>query len=199
DQLFDKSLSKIKSKDLEGDQKMAFFINVYNLLTIRAMLHFYPLKSIMDHVSRIGGFHFWKDTYVQFSDQKLSLDQIEHKVLRPMMNAKIHFAIVCASKSCPPLRNEVYTQTKLPQQLDQQASIFFNSPNNFRIDEDKEIVHYSSILSWFKEDFTNNKTTLIESIYPYLNSKHKLFVDQNDMKQFSSSYISYDWAINSKE
>ncbi|PCJ16755.1 MAG: hypothetical protein COB02_15400 [Candidatus Cloacimonadota bacterium] len=198
DFLFNDVLSKIDTKTLKGKEKMAFFINVYNILTIKAMLRFYPLKSIMEKVSRVGGFHFWKDTYVQFSNEKYSLDQIEHKILRPMKDAKIHFAIVCASKSCPPLRNEVFLSENLKSQLEDQAFKFFAISNNFKIDRDKEIIYFSSILSWFMKDFSSSESTLLKSVSGFLPKNDKNFIVNNDLSNYSIKYTKYDWAINSK-
>ncbi|MCO4781615.1 MAG: DUF547 domain-containing protein [Candidatus Cloacimonetes bacterium] len=196
--IFDSTLSKIDTTKLTGSDKMAFFINVYNILTIKGMLSHYPIKSIMDKVSRVGGFHFWKDTYVQFSNSKYSLDQIEHEILRPMKDARIHYAIVCASKSCPPLRNEVFRSKTLDSQLDDQAHRFLSSKNNFFIDEDMELIQYSTIYKWFLADFAKSESDLLNVVKPYLSSKDKALLESIEINDYSINFLPYDWSINSK-
>jgi hypothetical protein len=112
------SMAAVRPDELaDRDERLAYWINVYNALTLHGMLHFYPTKSIKDHVSRLWGFHFWKDVRIDVAGEERSLDAIEHEILRKMGEPRIHFAIVCAALGCPKLRNEAYTGTRLETRL----------------------------------------------------------------------------------
>lgn len=143
-----KTLSEFNPLRLANrNEKLAFYINLYNIAAIRKVLEKYPTASI-----RASGDGVWKEEAIELAGKKYSLDAIEHQVLRPLGDARMHFAIVCASLSCPDLRNEAYTAHKLNAQLDQQTRAFLgNTTKGLRIEKDK--IHQSAIFNWFKEDF----------------------------------------------
>ena len=97
--------------------QLAFWINAYNAVTIKGILREYPAKSIRDHTSRLGGYNIWEHLQLAVADTQVSLEGIEHEVLRKMGEPRIHFAIVCASHSCPRLLNRAYTGPDLEEQL----------------------------------------------------------------------------------
>lgn len=143
-----RSFSEFDPARLSGrKEQLAFFINLYNIAAIGKVLEKYPTASI-----RAAGDGVWKENAIEIPGKKYSLDAIEHQVLRPMGDARIHFAIVCASLSCPDLRKEAYTAAKLDSQLEQQTAAFLGNPTKgFRIANGK--IFQSAIFSWFKEDF----------------------------------------------
>ena len=176
-------------------EQLAFWINVYNALTIRGMLHFYPTKSIRDHVGIIG-YNIWKDFKITIHGRAYSLDEIEHKILRKMGEPRIHFAIVCASIGCPRLLNEAYTSEQLETQLTNNARAFFADPDKFRIDRENRTVFLSPILDWFKTDFGQDRQERLAFIKPFLPDENDLAI--LDEKSIKIKYLDYDWNINER-
>lgn len=139
----DFDIQKLASKR----EKMAFYINAYNIGAIKKVLEKYPTTSI-----RVAGDGVWKEPALTISGKPLSLDAIENDILRKMGDARIHFAIVCASLSCPDLRREAYTAAKLEQQLQSQTKLFLANPaKGIRVESGR--VHQSAIFNWFAADF----------------------------------------------
>lgn len=154
DPLLPKALGKIASHPQTAlatpQEKLAFHINAYNLLAIKMVVDHWPANSIKD----ASGFltPVWKMDAGAVSGQVLSLDELEHKILRPMGEPRIHLAIVCASVSCPDLRLEPYTAEKLSQQLDDQSKTFLaNTAKGLRLEG--ATAHVSRIFEWFGQDF----------------------------------------------
>lgn len=132
------------------DEKLAFYINAYNILALKTVVGHWPLDSIKDVGSLISP--VWGKTAGSIDDNNVSLDDIENKTLRPLAEPRIHFAIVCASVSCPDLRDTPYTAAKINGQLDEQAKKFLaNADKGLRVD--KESIHVSKIFDWFGKDF----------------------------------------------
>jgi hypothetical protein len=177
---------------LEGwnkQERLAYWLNAYNAFTIQLVLKNYPLKSIKDIGSAIQIPFIntpWDIKFIKIGDEKLDLNNIEHSILRKVFNEpRIHFAIVCASLSCPNLRNEAYTADKLEEQLAEQARKFINDSSKNILE--KEQVKISKIFSWFKGDFTKN-STLID----FMNK----FSKENISPKAKVSYMDYDWSLN---
>lgn len=132
------------------EDRLSFYINAYNLLAIKMVLDHWPLDSIKD----AGSWRtpVWNKPAGRLGGRSVSLDEIEHAILRPMGEPRIHFAIVCASISCPDLRREAYRPEKLERQLDDQVRNFLSNPGKgLRLENDK--IRVSRIFSWFEEDF----------------------------------------------
>lgn len=175
-------------------EQLAFWINAYNALTLYGILEFYPTKSIKDHVSYLWGFNFWKNILLEVGGEDRSLDDIEHKILRPMREPRIHFAIVCASRGCPPLRAEAYTGEKLEQQLSDNARRFFSDPLKFRLDKAGKTLFLSPILKWFEGDFGAGERAMLQRIGPWIPDREATeFLGKNSVK---IEWLDYDWAIN---
>lgn len=183
----------VDAGSLGRDERMAYWINVYNALTIRGMLEFYPLKSIKEKVSRLGGFNIWDDYPVLLKGEEYSLNHIEHKILRKMGDPRIHFAIVCASKGCPRLRSEAYTGSSLNGQLEDNARDFFSRAQNFRVDAAKSALYLSSILKWFGEDFGKNDTEVLREISQWIQDPAAKSLAERGAKV---RYLDYDWSLN---
>lgn len=192
-----KSLGEIDSERLGRTEKIAFWVNAYNALTIRGILEFYPVKSIRDKVSRFLGFNIWDDYPMTVKGRSYSLNYIEHKILRKMDEPRIHFAIVCASVGCPKLRDEAYTGAKMNVQLEEQAEHFFAQPRNFRIDRERNKVYLSSILDWFGEDFGGSDREKLDFVSKYLSKeKDRDFLRSGKPKV---KYLNYDWSLNEQK
>lgn len=171
------------------EEQLAYWINAYNAFTIKLIIDNYPLESIQDlHPTfKIPGVNtVWHKKFFKIGGEEASLDQIEHDILRKEFDEpRIHFAINCASFSCPPLRNEAFTADKLEKQLVEMATQFINDNNRNQISTNEAEV--SKIFSWFTKDFTK-KGSLREYLNKY--SKVKLKEDAD------IDYMDYDWSLN---
>jgi hypothetical protein len=191
--------------DLKGktkDEVMAFWINAYNLLTLDLILRHYPLKSIKD--IRRDKRWFWKGWVI--SGKKVSLDEIEHQILRPMGDPRIHFAINCASVSCPVLSDKLYDGNDLDIQLteatrvflrDQMRGMTFKTRNSFLgFGEPITEVYISKLFNWFAEDFDVIPGGVLGFIRRYATDEMNI-----KLKGFESSdlrFLSYDWNLNGR-
>ncbi|MFQ5487201.1 MAG: DUF547 domain-containing protein [Gammaproteobacteria bacterium] len=167
------------------EERLAFYINAYNILAIKVVTDNWPLDSIKD----VGGLFtpVWKQTAGVIGGRRFTLDEIEHEVLRPMGDPRIHMAIVCASVSCPDLRTEPYRGARLQQQLDQQAADFLTNPGKgLRITESG--IRVSKIFDWFKEDFAK----AYGGVRPFLN-RYRAGLPA---KLALAADLPYNWSLN---
>lgn len=134
----------------DRNERLAFYINAYNVYAIKMVIDNMPLDSIRD----VGSIFtpVWKKTVGNIAGQPVTLDQIEHAILRSMGEPRIHFAIVCASLSCPNLRGEAYRAERLEQQLEEQTKAFLNDDSKGLVLAGRR-VRLSQIFDWFEEDF----------------------------------------------
>lgn len=166
-------------------ERMVFWINVYNAYTIKAIVDHYPVKSITE-IKPQGAESVWKLKNIKIGGKMLSLDAIENEILRvEFEDPRIHFAINCASVSCPPLRNEAFTAAALETQLTDQTRKFFKDTQRNKLSADT--AQLSQIFNWFKADFTK-KGSLIDFINTY--SAVKL------SKSTTITYLDYNWNLN---
>ncbi len=176
------------------ESKLAFWINAYNAVTIRGILREYPTSSIRNHTARLFGYNIWKDLQLYVGGKPYSLEQIEHGVLRKMSEPRIHFAIVCASISCPRLLNEAYVSDRIEQQLQRNAKDFFGRGPNFRFDTSNHKFYLSSILKWFAEDFGPDQPAQLRRIAEWLPTSDA--IDAAKRNAVSIDYLDYDWGLN---
>ncbi|NOZ39097.1 MAG: DUF547 domain-containing protein [Planctomycetes bacterium] len=173
--------------------KFAFWINAYNAVTIRGILREYPTSSIKNHQSIAFGYKIWDDLLLPVGGQNYSLNAMEHQVLRKMGDPRIHFAIVCASISCPPLLNQAYTAENLDAQLTYNAKRFFADPTKFAATSQGELK-LSKILSWFASDFGPNQAAQLRTIAPYLPTQAAQSLANSGRARVS--FLGYDWGLN---
>ena len=185
-----KVLEHTDLKTLSREEQFAYYINAYNAWTIKLILSAYPgIKSIKD----LGSFWEspWKKKFVRINGELLSLDDIEHHILRPRFkDPRVHFAINCSAVSCPPLRSEPYLGSSLDRQLNQATRSFINDPNSYRLEGDAFYV--SRIFKWFAEDFDNDVLGFYLK-YAREDLKKKL-AEKKDVIQIK--YLPYDWFLN---
>ncbi|MEX1224748.1 MAG: DUF547 domain-containing protein, partial [Pirellulales bacterium] len=174
--------------------QLAFWINAYNAVTIRGILREYPTTSIRNHTAKLLGYNIWDDLKLNVGGADYSLNQMEHEILRKMGEPRIHFAIVCASRSCPRLLNEAYTADELEQQLTLNTKVFFANEGNFQHDPQRRRFGLSSILKWFGEDFGSTQAEQLRTIAPYL--PNRAAYDAAVANSVSVSYLDYDWGLN---
>ena len=173
---------------------LAFWINAYNAVTVRGILREYPTSSIRNHTAKLIGYNIWKDLLLVVGGQPYSLDQMEHEVLRKLGEPRIHFAIVCASRSCPRLMNRAYTAADLENQLATNTKAFFADPANFRHEAAGRVFRLSSILSWFGDDFGSDQASRLRAIAPYLPTREAYQAALGNA--VTVSYLDYDWGLN---
>lgn len=171
------------------EEQLAYWINVYNAFTVKLIIDNYPVASIQDLHPKVKiplVNTVWHIKFFKIGGEEANLDEIEHKILRKEFDEpRIHFAINCASFSCPPLLNEAFVPGKLEEQLNRVAKSFINDPKrNLIRQNDAEL---SQIFSWFKGDFTK-KGSLIDYINQYSSVKIK--------SNAKISYLKYDWTLN---
>jgi len=173
-------------------EKLAFWINLYNIFAIKMVQDHYPVKSIKDAGSFFNP--VWDKSVGVVGGKTISLSEIEHEILRKMGEPRIHVAIVCASISCPDLRKEVYTAENLDAQLDDQVKRFLeNRGKGLRIDRAEGKIWLSSIFKWFKEDF-DSSGGVVEFVIKHVSERDGIFLKG---KNFKISYLNYDWRLNS--
>jgi hypothetical protein len=170
------------------DEQIAYWINAYNAFTVKLIIDHYPLESIKDitkvNIPLVSS--PWTINFFEIGGESFNLDQIEHKILRKdFEEPRIHFAVNCASVSCPQLRNEAYTAAKLDEQLDSQAKYFLNQSGKNKLSKNE--LKLSKIFKWFTGDFTQNQT-LIEFLNRY--SDVEISEDAN------IDYLDYSWELN---
>jgi hypothetical protein len=172
------------------NDQLAFWINAYNAFTVKLIVKHYPVKTIKE----LGGSIYkintpWDIKFIKIGEETYDLNNIEHGIIRKEFNEpRIHFAVNCASISCPKLRNEAYVGSKLDSQLDDQAKSFINNPSKNNIK--KKTAQLSKLFRWFKGDFENGKTTVIDFINKYAETKIT--------KKTKIDYLEYDWNLNEK-
>jgi hypothetical protein len=177
-------------KTWSEEEQLAFWINAYNAYTIALILEYYPIKSIKS----IGSGPLitfvnspWDIKFIEIGNKKLDLNNIEHGIIRSDFNdPRIHFALVCAARSCPELRNEAYTGERLNQQLEEEAIAFINNPTRNKIS--KEEVKLSQYFTWYGGDFEVNEQSIIDFINQYSRTKIS--------KNADISYLEYNWSLN---
>lgn len=181
--------SRLRSKN----EKLAFWINIYNILAIDLVRRHYPVDSIRS----IGGFFspVWKMIAGEVGGRSYTLHQIEHEILRPMGEPRIHAAIVCAALSCPPLRREPYRTAELDAQLDDNVRLWFADPRKgARIDRLARTLYLSPILDWFAEDFGNNVLLFAAT---HLSDEDASWIRAQG-NALRIRYLDYDWRLNDK-
>lgn len=184
---------------------LAYWINVYNLFTLNVICKGYPVESINDlhsagglFVSSALGQTVWKVYRFNVAGRELTLDAVEHSILRPSYDDfRIHAAINCASIGCPPLRSEAYYPERIDEQLTDQMKVFLAKHPTNRIDTKSNTVSLSKVFKWFKEDFKtkDGKQNTLEAIRPYVPESWK----KAGYESFKVQYSYYDWSLNSKE
>ncbi|WP_245617607.1 DUF547 domain-containing protein [Siansivirga zeaxanthinifaciens] len=166
-------------KSLNKEEKLSYWINAYNALTIDLILQNYPLNSIKDINNP------WEQRLWKFGEKWFNLNDIEHEILRKMNEPRIHFAIVCASVSCPKLQNEAFEASKLETQLTEATKAFLTDSSRNNIQENN--VQISKIFQWFSKDFKQDG-----SIIDFLNK----YSDIKIASKAKINYKDYNWNLN---
>lgn len=173
-------------KNWSREQILAYWINAYNAYTVQIVIRNYPVASIKDIKPGVAFLNsVWDIKFITIEGEQLDLNNIEHNILRKMNEPRIHFAVNCASYSCPKLLNTAYEAATIDNQLNQQAIDFINDPKRNLITPEEATV--SSIFNWFTGDFTNEG-----SLKDFLNKYSKVPIAENT----SINFMEYNWNLN---
>ena len=180
-------LAKPAKLDSKSEQ-LAYYINAYNALAIEGILEGLSPSSFF------GRARYFKIKEWPLNGQNITLYDLEHKIIRPLGESRIHFAIICASKSCPFLRSEAYVPARLDVQLDEQARQFVNDPFRNKFDKTTKSARLSEIFKWFEEDFKGPSGSTQQYIARYV-------ADPEVAKGLAADgykvdWIDYDWNLN---
>ncbi|MGB1799536.1 MAG: DUF547 domain-containing protein [Gammaproteobacteria bacterium] len=186
-----KQLQKINPHDLNRAEQMAYWINLYNALTVELIVKNHPVKSITKLGEGFFAFGPWDDVVTNVQGQELTLNDIEHGILRPFFkDERIHYAVNCASMGCPNLAATAYTASNTEQLLEEGAKQYVNHDRG--VSFEKGELKVSSIYHWYKVDFGGNDQSLIKHLIRYAEPDlaKKLSAYQGDIDH------DYDWALN---
>ena len=172
------------------EAQLAYWINAYNAVTLEGILRVYPTSSIKNHTKALG-YNIWKNLLLHTGDRKLSLEDIEHKVLRKMNEPRIHFAIVCASIGCPRLLNRAYFPQTLGKQLVVNTQDFFSRSQNLQVSGNT--LNMSKIMEWYGSDFAQSPQQQAQVLAKYFPQSAQQVVASGN---FGVGYLGYDWNLN---
>lgn len=188
-----KDLSHIPISQYNRKEQLAYWINLYNALTIQLILTHWPVQSITKLHLSPGFFSIgpWNAKLITIEDQEISLNDIEHRILRPIwQDARIHYVLNCASMSCPQLQEQAFTGDNLEYLMNQATKEYVNSPQGVTV-TDKELI-LSQIYQWYQTDFGADENAVLRHIAQYANHKLKqqLLTNQKPIRYH------YNWQIN---
>jgi hypothetical protein len=196
-------LSAVEPDTVSADaDRLAFWINAYNAFTLKAICAEYPVKSINE--LHFGGLYLgtvlkrtvWDRRLIHLAESTLSLNQIEHEIIRKQFaEPRIHYALVCAARSCPPLRGEAFEGNTLDAQLDDQARLFLNDPEQNRFVVAERRAQLSRILDWYGGDFGDGKEDLLLHVARYLPEDVAASL-RADPDAWKVEHLPYDWSLN---
>lgn len=171
------------------DDRLAFWINTYNALAIKGIVDHYSPETLW------GRYKYFLAREYPVGGRRLTLDSIESQVLiAQFREPRIHFAIVCASTSCPKLQSWAYDGTHLGRQLDQVARAFVNDPIRNRFDRAAKTAYLSQIFEWFAEDFGREAGSLLGYVRRYVNEPD--LQRELETTPYRIEFLGYDWSLN---
>lgn len=180
---------------LNQPEQMVYWINLYNALTLDVILEHHPVKSIRDIDISPGLFSDgpWSKKLMTIEGEEVSLDDIEHRILRPIWkDPRIHYAVNCASVGCPDLIAKAYVASETEVVLEANAIAYINSPRGARIKDGELTV--SSIYDWFQEDFGGNEKGVLAHLAKYAKGDLKAAIANAK----SIDDYDYDWTLNGR-
>ena len=178
-----RQIGAISLEDASEAEKKAFYINAYNIITIYQVVKHYPVKSPQD----IAGFFDQQKHTV--AGELLTLNELEkEKLLTPYQDPRVHFVLVCAAASCPPLADFAYRADQLDKQLDQKTRQALNDDQFIRVMKDRKKVELSKIFEWYQDDFLKKAASPLAYINQYR--------DEKISTSYDVGYYEYDWTLN---
>lgn len=194
-------MEMLAEADIEGmsrDERLAFWINAYNAVTIDKVIKWKPKKSVRETL--IPGLwtatKFYESREHVVAGRTVSPDDIENDILRKeFQDPRIHFAIICASSGCPPQPRFAYTGENVQGKLEQETTSYLRSPRGMQVQREKGVLAISSIFKWFGGDFVKKSGAVLDFIRPYATDEVRSFMETNP----EVTYLDYNWALNARE
>jgi hypothetical protein len=184
DQLY-KEIGDINISSEHDNAKKAFYINVYNIIVIYAVVKQYPIQSPLDDAG------FFDNVKHRVAGKNITLNELEKEwLLKTYQDARLHFVLVCAARSCPPLASFAYTADNVEQQLTERTVLTLNTKNWIKVYPSQKTVAVSKIFEWYLSDFASNPASLLAWINQYRKEK----IPQS----YAVSYYEYDWSLNGR-
>ena len=186
-------LQELPIRSYSRTEQLPYWINLYNALTVQLILDHYPVDSITDIQSGFFSFGPWDEHLLVIEDQSVSLNDIEHRILRPIWDdPRLHYALNCASMGCPNLLPEAYEVESANKMMDQAAKEFINHYRAVRFERTRLVL--SKIFSWYMDDFGGNEKELLVHI-----SKFARPTLQRALEEYKGKIeYDYDWSLNAK-
>jgi hypothetical protein len=169
-------------------EQLVFYINSYNVLVIKTIL---AGKSPRNVFSRID---FFKGPKYNVAGQNVNLSDLEHKIIRPLNEPRIHFTLVCAALSCPKLLNAIYTGSNLEQQFNTATRQFINNVDRNHFDQAEKTAHLSKIFKWFSEDFELDGSSVASFIADHVDDK--TLATELRQGAYEIEHNDYYWTLN---
>lgn len=194
DARFDQYIEFLKAPlpaKLTREQQLEYWINAYNALSIRGILDGHSPDSLF------GRWRFFKGIDYTVGGKTINLYDLERDIIVPFGEPRTHFAIVCASRSCPPLRSEAFDAARLDTQLDDQARKFLNNRALNRYDDEQEVAYLSKIFDWYEGEFVSSTGSVQKFIAPYVEDP-SIRPDLAAMR-YRVKHLEYDWSLNGSE
>ena len=183
-------LSQMDPRTYSNAEQMAYWINLYNALTVFVVVGDYPVDTIRDIKSGILDWGPWNKELLTIAGEALTLNNIEHGILRPRyMDPRIHYAVNCASIGCPNLASQAYTSANMEELLEQGASDYINHARGVTEDDGELLI--SSIYEWFKADFGDSDEGVIAHLQQYAQPRVATILEK-----YTSFDDDYDWQLN---
>ena len=185
------SLTAIDPRNYPRSQQLPYWINLYNALTVAVVLEHYPVSSIRKIYGGLFNTGPWDETLIEVAGVGLSLNDIEHRILRPIWrDPRIHYAVNCASLSCPNLAADAYTASNVERLLDEGARAYINHPRGVAVAADRIVA--SSIYDWYQGDFGGSESALVTHWLAFAEQELAAALQAVDGR-FS---YQYDWNLN---
>lgn len=196
-------LAVTSPESLSDAGQLALWINAYNAYTLKLIVDNYPVESINDLHSGGRLFAFathrtaWDRRFVLVGGETYSLNDVEHDIIRRRFDDfRVHFALVCAARSCPPLRREAYTAARLDAQLDAQGRLFLSETEKNRFEEGSRTAWLSPIFKWYRKDFGQTDADLLRAIAPFVADATVRESLEADPGGWRIEHTHYDWRLN---
>jgi len=186
-----KTLVALNPLEFNSQEQKAYWINLYNAATVQLILDNYPLTTITDLGESLTDFGPWNDIAVTVNNIELSLNDIEHRIIRPLYDDyRIHFAVNCASIGCPNLSPNAFEAEDLDQQLDDAAAEYVNHPRGINIQQGD--LQISTLFKWYADDFGSNQSEVLATL-----GKHASVEVSELLTNFTGTPdYAYDWSLN---
>ena len=192
------NMSTVAVSELNRDEQMAYWLNLYNAVTVELILEHYPVDSIRDIGISGSAFnrHPWDAALVQVEGEDLSLNDIEHRIIRPVwQDPRIHYGVNCASIGCPNLHPEPFTGENYRGIFDDLAQAYINHPRGARFEGNR--LHLSEIFNWYSEDWDDSIEVIVDHLLEYAEGEL-----ETDLRAFARGgyrgrvNYAYDWNLN---